>query len=183
MPQPTATATASPASEATNSGATSPLDDPMANRNRTVSRPSRATARKARPASAVVEPTASAASTPRSSSPFIARPWRRIQNSIQVRTTTAAKAATPSIVARTIRGRLPTVSATAAPTPTDSARAAATPSAIARRASARPDLTRYAAMMPTMSAASRPSRSMRKNAAVMASDGPQWIGADSLRPP
>ena len=37
----------------------------------------------------VVDPAARAMSTPRSRSPFIARPWRRIQNSIQVRTMTA----------------------------------------------------------------------------------------------
>ena len=40
---------------------------------------------------------ARARSTPCSSSPFIARPWRRIQKSIQVRTATASSAATPSI--------------------------------------------------------------------------------------
>ena len=60
----------------------------------------------------MVEPAASAASTPGSSSPFIARPWRRIQNSIQVRTTTANDRGRPSSVSWTTSGSRPTVSAT-----------------------------------------------------------------------
>ena len=47
---------------------------------------------------------------PCSSSPFIARPWRRIQNSIQVRTITARTAARPSMLSCTTSGRRPTVS-------------------------------------------------------------------------
>ncbi len=84
----------------------------MANRNRTVSRPSRATDTKARPARARIDPPARATSTPCSSSPFIARPWRRIQNSIQVRTTTATTAAIPSMLSWTTSGRRPTVATT-----------------------------------------------------------------------
>ena len=67
-------------------------------------------------------------STPCSSSPFIARPCRRIQNSIQVRTATANSAAIPSRVSWTAIGSRPTVSATtSSPTPTDSANASPTP--------------------------------------------------------
>ena len=133
--------------------------------NRTVSTPSRITARNDSATRARVLPAEIATSTPRSNSPFSARPCRRIQNSIHVSTPTASTAASPSSVSWTTSGSFSIVSVTATPIPIDRASAARTPAAILGSASRRPILTRYAATMPTMSAASRPSRSIRKKVA------------------
>jgi hypothetical protein len=109
---------------------------------------------------------------------------RRIQNSIQPSTPTATTAAMPSTLSWTTSGSLPTVVTTATPTPIDSASAAATPAHTPGRASRRSIFTRYAATIPTMSAASRPSRSAMKNAAVILEVAP-WCGALGVdrRPP
>ena len=74
--------------------------------------------------------------------PFIARPWRRIQNSIQVRTTTAMRPARPSMLSWTMSGRRPTVATIARPTTTERVIAAPTPTHTPRSASRRSSLTR-----------------------------------------
>ena len=100
------------------------------------------TATNASPTRAIVPPAVSAASTPRSSSPFIARPWRRIQNSIQVRTATAINPATPSSVSWTMSGSRPIVDTMTMPATIDSPSAAPTPAQTFGSSSFRPIFTR-----------------------------------------
>ena len=156
--QPTATATAIPASAPPPAESESPEAWNAASRKTAVSSPSRTTARNAIATSASAEPSASADAALERSSPASPRPCRRIQKTMNVTIATATAATTVSSPSCCCWGssRSRTCSATAAAT--HSVTAAPTPSHIRRSASDRPSRRRNAATIPTMSDASRPSR-------------------------
>ncbi len=130
-----------------------------ASRKTTVSIPSRSTAKKAMPTSAIAEPFVSASAAEECSSVFMCRACRRIQKIMNVTIPTANREITVSSIScwRCGSSWLRTLSPT--PMPTQIATAIATPAHICRSASRRPSWVRKAAMMPTISAASTPSRS------------------------
>ena len=130
----------------------------IASRKTTVSSPSRMTARKAIATSAVAEPLASAAPALARSEPERSRAWRRIHTTMNVTIPTAANPTTVSSPSCWRCGSASSSSSKATPTTTQIATAATTPIHIGRSASRRPSWRRNVSMIPTMSAASTPSR-------------------------
>ncbi len=108
--------------------------------------------------SAAVDPAASALPVRSCSSPLRPAACLRIQKIIHVTIPTATRAITVSSCSCSRWGRFSDAIRSPIPTPSARSTPRATPAHTHRMASRRPSCTRNAAMMPTMSAASSPSR-------------------------